>query len=171
MIQGTNGNQLKNLMERSWESMPMGHRKLKALTVLNTPLLGLDLIAHPRVPQWPDPGQLLADFTTIDRSPDDEDQWQSCIVKITRGLQGNTPARQPASYRAVALLAYGKLSENEKQPIAQALWSDTTLGPDGLPAGTGLHDFGFLNLPETTEGLAQKRKMVAFSRPHNQGQL
>ena len=135
----------------------MGHRKLKALTVLNTPLLGLDLIAHPRVPQWPDPGQLLADFTTIDRSPDDEDQWQSCIVKITGGLQGNTPARQPASYRAVALLAYGKLSENEKQPIAQALWSDTTLGPDGLPAGTGLHDFGFLNLPETTEGLAQKR--------------
>ncbi len=157
MIQGTNGNQLKNLMERSWESMPMGHRKLKALTVLNTPLLGLDLIAHPRVPQWPDPGQLLADFTTIDRSPDDEDQWQSCIIKITRGLQGNTPARQPASYRAVALLAHGKLAANEKQPIAQALWSDTTLGSDGLPSGTGLHDFGFLNLPEKTEGLAQKR--------------
>ena len=158
MIQGTNWNQLRDLMERSWECLPMHTRKLKALTILNTPLLGLDLTAHPIATQWPDPGQLLADFTTaIDRSPDDEDQWQSCIVKITRGLQGNTPARQPASYRTVALLACSTLSKNEKQPIAQALWSDTTLGTDGLPSGTGLHDFAFLNLPEPTKGLAQKR--------------
>ena len=158
MIQGTNWNQLRNLMERSWESLPMGNRKLKALTVLSAPMLGLDFITSSIRNSWPDPGQLLADLTTaIDRSPENEGQWQSSIAKITSGLQGNTLARRNASYRAVALLELGTLSEIEKQPIAQALWSDTTLGTDGLPSGTGLHDFAFLNLPEPTTGLAQKR--------------
>ena len=158
MIPSVNWTQLRNLLKRSWASLPASQRELRALDILDAPLLGYDLPGNRLDSHWPDPSEVLADTSTvIDRSPDNEDQWQSCIKKVPAALQSDTSARQPAAYRAVSLVRTGKLSNDELRQIALALWTDDALGPDGLPSQTGLREIAYLSLPEPEAGLAQER--------------
>ena len=158
MIPSVNWTQLRNLLTRSWASTPATQREFKALDILSSPLLGFDLPGNPLDSRWPDPSEVLANTSTvIDRSPDNEDQWQSCITKAVTALQSDTGARQPAAYRALSLFQTGKLSNDELRLIALALWRDSTLGPDGLPSQTGLREIAYLSLPEPEPGLAQER--------------
>ena len=167
LAQGTWAGEMQSLLKRAWEALPEENRRRRAIDLLNAPIIGLDspspLLEH----DWPDPGELLSSTnTTLQRTLNNENQWQAAIDLVTRGLISDGTPRLRASIRMIALVESSQLIEEESQKIARALWSERHTPPDGLPANTELFDWAFLSFPEPTPGLAQERfrsKWLSFN--------
>ena len=158
LAQGTWGDKIRHLLERSWEALPEEYRSRRALDLLNTPIAGLDNSPPFMEYRWPDPAEVLASTkTTLRRAPENENQWQKAIDLVTSGLISDGTPRLRASIRMIALDESSQLTQEESQKIARALWSERHTQPDGLPANTELFDWEFLSLPEPSPGLAQER--------------
>ena len=56
----------------------------------------------------------------------------------------------------IVLENLGLLTDDEALKIAHALWDESNIALDGLPANTNSFDWSFMTLPETMPGLAQK---------------
>ena len=158
LAQGTGWTPISHLLHRSWESLPVEHRNLRAIDLLNSPIAGLDGPSPRAKYIWPDPAEVLIPTSDVlRRTPDNEQQWQAAVDLVTRGLVGGTAARRLASTRMSCLVASGQLTDAETSRIAHALWDERFAGPDEFPSDTVLYDWGFLTFPEPAPGMAQER--------------
>ena len=149
---------MRHLLLRSWESLPSEHRRRRAIDLLEAPIAGLDGPTPLRGSNWPDPAEALAvEKVVLERTPDNEQQWQAAVDVVTRGLIDGTVARKRASIRMAHLVESGQLTDPETDRIAHALWDEQYTEPDQLPSASKFYDWGFLVLPEPNPGTAHER--------------
>ena len=149
---------VRHLLHRSWESLPSEHRSRHAIKLLEAPIAGLDGPRPLAASNWPDPAEVLThEKGILERTPDNEQQWQAAIDVVVRGLIGGTVARNRASIRMACLVESTQLTNPETDRIAHALWDEQYTSPDQLPSTSDLYDWGFLVLPEPRPGIAQER--------------
>ena len=147
-----------HLLHRSWRAMPREYRRRRAIDLLNAPIAGLDGTEPLAGYGWPDPAELLGETRDVlERTPDNEQQWQAAINLITRGLTSDTAVRHRASRRMGALVQSGKLTRDETRRIAIALWDEQHTVPGELPGNVALFDWAFLTFPEHNPGVAEER--------------
>ena len=163
LARGADWSGVRHLLERCWLALPEERRRSKFIELLDTPIAGLDNPPPRSEYEWPDPAEVLR-FTTIapDRTDDNDDRWQTCIDLVVRGLRSGAAARRRASRRIAPLIRSNRLSESEALQIVEALWSERHIEGEGLPQGTGLHEWAFLILPEPTPGLARERFLAKW---------
>ncbi len=158
---------VRDLLMRSWETLPEDRRITRVLDLLSAPIVGLDSFnADPS--NYPDPGGLLQnDLPPPSRSDDNESRRQEVVSLLVRGLRTGGEARKRASLRIEPVVFWGRLTEAESSQIAQALWDEEHTSPNDLPGETSLFDWTFLLLPEPELGLAEQRfrcKWLTVSR-------
>lgn len=149
---------VRNLLKRSWETLPDVYRREHAIELLVLPIAGLDFeLGEHSARSWPDPVDALQLNDEIpERTQNNESLWQQCVDLLVRGLGSNPTARRRAS-RRLTLLATDQLKGPEAIQIAQALWCERYTESIGLPSDTDLCDGAFLTLPEPKPGLALDR--------------
>ena len=148
---------VRNLLNRSWETLPEDRRTARALDLLSAPIVGLDNF-NADSSNYPDPGDLLQnDLSPSIRTDDNESRWQEIVSLLVRGLRAGGEVRKRASRRIVPVVFWGRLTEAESAQVAQALWSEKYTGSSDLPGETSLFDWAFLLFPEPELGLAEKR--------------
>ena len=158
LAQGMWGNEIENLLVRSWEALPTEVRTRRAFDLLTIPIAGLDSSPPLIENRWPEPSEILANTRTpLLRNNENEHVWQEAISLVASALVANGPPRLRGSVRMIPLIDSGQLTEEETQRIAEALWSESHTPPDELPIYTKLFDWSFLTLPEPAPGLAQER--------------
>lgn len=155
LAQGMWGNEIENLLVRSWEALPTEVRTRRAFDLLTMPIAGLDSSPPLMENRWPEPSAILANTRTpLPRNNENEHVWQEAISLVASALVSNGPPRLRASIRMIPLIDSGQLNEEETQRIAEALWCPSHTPPDALPIYTRLFDWSFLTLPEPAPGLA-----------------
>ena len=148
---------LKNVLERSWKSLPEHRRTCHVLDLLGAPIIGMNGFTAAIEDQYPDPGDFLQkDRFALNRTPDNDSRWQDVISFLLRGLGGGRQARERASLRIVSVVFRSMLTEAESSAVAQAIWVNKHTPPSDLPRNTELDDWVFLLLPEPTPGLADQ---------------
>ena len=158
LAQSTGWTPIRHLLHRSWDAMPREYRRRRAIDLLKAPIAGLDGPKPLAEYNWPDPADLLAQTSDVlERTPDNEQQWQSAINLTTRGLTSNTAARYQASKRMVDLVRSGQLTDDETRGIATALWDEQYTNPEELPGNVVIFDWAFLKFPGQTPGVAEER--------------
>ena len=154
------GPPLKDLLRRSWKSLPQNQRTKRAPDLLGAPIVGLDGFTAQLAERYPDPGELVSGDSRMrlpDRSDDNEVQWQDVIALLLRALRTGGEARKRAANRLAPMAAEGFLTEAETSEVADALWAAEYVPADSLPTATSLYDWAFLVLPEPELGLADRR--------------
>jgi hypothetical protein len=163
---------LDHLLSRAWEALPEPHRSGLIVDILSAPISGLN--GFEAFEHYQDPGVLLVndeETPAPSRLPETEGRWSEVVHLITRGLGSVGEARKRAALRLVPLTLWGRLTEPEKNLVAQALWHADHTSPDNLPSGTSLADWIFLLLPEPEPGLAEQRfrkKWLGSQEPKNE---
>ena len=158
LAKGTGSTPISHLLHRSWESMPAERRNLRAIDLLNAPIVGLDGPSPFAEYNWPDPADVLRRTNDVlQRTPDNEQQWLAAVDVVARALVGGTAGRHRASTRMSRLVQSGQLTDAERRRIADALWNEQYTAPDELPSGGALYDWGFLTFPEPAPGIAKER--------------
>ena len=150
---------VRNLLQRSWETLPEERRTARTLDLLEAPLVGLDNFADAE-PRYPDPGALLRDDDDLPAPPrtcDNEGRWQAIIGLLVRGLRADGEARERAASRIASVALRERLTGAESSQITQALWSEKFTSANDLPGETGFLDWVFFLLPEPSPGLAEQR--------------
>ena len=154
------GPPLKNLLNRSWKSLPENHSMNKVLDLLGAPIVGLDGFTVQISEHYPDPGELVSGDSGIRlpaRSDQNEAQWQDVVDLLLRSLRAGGEARRRAASRLAPMMFEGFLTEAERSEVTDALWAAEYVTAESLPTGTSLFDFEFLSLPEPEPGLADRR--------------
>ena len=147
---------VRNLLNRSWETLPEDRRTARALDLLNAPIVGLDNFKADSN-NYPDPGDLLQDaLPPPTRTDDNESRWQKIVSLLVGGLHTGGEARKRASLRIAPMVFWGRLAEAESSQVAQALWIEKYTSPNDLPGETLLFDWAFLLFPEPELGLAEQ---------------
>ena len=149
---------LRNLLRRSWDSLPEERRTHRILDILDSPIVGLGDFGS-EYQSYPDPGELLShELSAPERSKHNESRWESIVATLIRGLEGTGMARERASVRIAYVALWHRLTEGEGAKVARCLWGQAA-GDDGdeLPAGTPLFDYSFILLPEPTVGMGRRR--------------
>ena len=163
LASGTDWSGVEHLLERCWSALPEERRHSKFIDLLNTPIAGLDDPSPLGEYEWPDPAEVLRSTTIApDRTDENDDRWQTCVDLVVRGLRGGAAARLRASRRIAPLTRSDRLTELEALRIAEALWNEPHTEAEGLPQGTGLHEWAFLILPEPSRGLARERFLAKW---------
>jgi hypothetical protein len=162
---------LDHLLSRSWEALPKSHRSSLILDILSAPISGLN--GFEAFQHYMDPGDLIVneDTPAPPRLLENEGRWSEVVLLITRGLGIAGEARKRAALRLVPITLWGRLTDPEKNTLAQALWHPDHSNPDNLPGGTSLNDWAFLLLPEPEPGLAEQRfrkKWLGSQEPKNE---
>ena len=149
---------IRHLLYRSWEALPAENRNRRAIALLNTPIAGLDSHLPSDEYGWTDPAGVLEPASDVlQRTPDNEQQWQTAVDLVTRGLVSNAAVRHRASIRMASLVQSGHLTDAETLKIARALWNEQYIAPDELPRDTVVLDWEFLTYLEPTSGTAEER--------------
>ena len=152
------GESLGNLLQRSWESLPMDIRSYRVIDLLGAPIVGMDNFPSATPLRYRDPGEFLQaeDFPSI-RAPESADRWQETIRFLMRAMNGDDDSRRQACKRIMLVSAQELLTQSELEAVAKALWGKKHTAPDDLPGATDLYDWVFLLLPEPTPSLAERR--------------
>lgn len=150
---------VRDLLERSWETLLEDRRIARVLDLLNAPIIGMDNFTAKSAAHYRDPSEFLQDDKLFSppRTADNDRRWQEVVSLLVRGLHAGGEARKRASLRIVLVELEKQLTEAELSQVAQALWSEKYTGPDELPGETSLLDWAFLLLPEPELGLAEQR--------------
>lgn len=150
---------VRNLLERSWETLLEDRRIARALDSLSAPIVGMDNFTAANPAHYPDPGKLLQDNELFSppRTADNEHHWQEVVSLLVRGLHTGGEARKRASLRLTPVVFWHRLTEDESSRISQALWDEKYTDPNDLPGETSLLDWEFLLRPEPELGLAEQR--------------
>ena len=161
---------LAHLLRRSWEALPGSLQAQHALDLLRLPIVGVDGFTVHMESHFEDPGYIIIDAATSvrgdpapARSEQKESAWVEVVGLVDKGLRAGGTARKRAAVRLAALSRWQRLTPDERQRLAGALW-DSGLGCDGLPRDADLHPWVFLILPEPEIGLAEKRLRSAWVR-------
>ena len=172
---------IMNILSRSWEALPVQRKSVRALDLLNAPIVGMDGFRAGIVgddeerhfeKQYPDPCEVL-DRSTVKKfvtDSYDEAKWQETIRYLMRGLQSSEEARKRATRRVGWLLDLHPVSENEQSEIALALWGEDYSSNEELPTGTDIYDWAFSVLPEPKPGLAERRFRAKWLNPDLNGE-
>ena len=148
---------VRNLLNRSWETLPEDRRTARALDLLSAPIVGLDNF-NADSDNYSDPGRLLQNaLPSPTRTDDNESRWQEVVSLLVRGLHAGGEARKRASLRIAPVVFWHRLAEAESSQVALALWSEEYTSPNDLPGETLLFDWAFLLFPEPELGLAEQR--------------
>ena len=148
---------VRNLLKRSWETLPEDRRTARALDLLSVPIVGLDNFKADSN-NYPDPGDLLQNVLPPPaRTGDNESRWQGIVSLLVRGLRTGGEARKRASLRSAPVVFWGRLTEAESSQVAQALWDEKHTTPNELPSETLLFDWAFFLFPEPEIGLVEQR--------------
>ena len=150
---------VRNLLKRSWETLPEDRRTARALDLLSSPIIGMDNFTAESAIRYPDPGELPQgdELFSPSRTADNEHRWQEVVSLLVRGLHAGGDVRKRASRRMVPVGFWGRLTEAESSQFAQALWSEKYTGPNDLPGETDRLDWVFILLPAPKSGLAEQR--------------
>ena len=148
---------VRNLLNRSWETLPEDRRTARALDLLSAPIVGLDNF-NTDSNNYPDPGRLLQNILPPPtRTSNNESHWQGIVSLLVRSLHAGGEARKRASLRIAPVVFWHRLTEAESSQVAQALWNEKYTSPNDLPGETLLFDWAFLLFPEPELGLAEQR--------------
>ena len=150
---------VRDLLKRSWETLPEGRRIACVLDLLSAPIIGMDNFTAESADRYLDPGGLLRgdELFSPPRTADNERRWQEVVSLLVRGLRAGGEARKRASLRIAHVELEKRLKEAELPQVAQALWSEKYTGPNDLPSETSLFDWVFILLPEPESGLGEQR--------------
>ena len=150
---------VRDLLKRSWETLPEDRRTARVLDLLSTPIIGMDNFTAESADHYLDPGGLLRgdELFSPPRTADNERRWQEVVSLLVRGLRAGGEARKRASLRIAHVELEKRLTEAESSQVAQALWSEKYTGPNDLPGETLLLDWVFIPLPAPKSGLGEKR--------------
>ena len=149
---------VRHLLERSWEALPTDRRIHRALTLMGSPIVGLDSFLASIPDHFLDPGEVMSvDYLPDARTPEDDGSWHEVVTFLLRALVGDAESRRRATRRVLLLSDKGLLTDSESSAVAQALWTEKYTRPDSLPAGTDLLDWAFLRHPEPSPGVAEER--------------
>ena len=161
---------LAHLLRRSWEALPGSRQAQHALDLLRLPIVGVDGFTVHMESHFEDPGYLIIDAATSvrddpvpARSEEKESAWVEVVDLVDKGLRAGGTARERAAVRLAVLSRWQRLTSDERQRLAGALW-DFGLDCDGLPRDADLHPWVFLILPEPEVGLAERRLRSAWVR-------
>ena len=150
---------VRDLLKRSWETLPEDRRIARVLDLLSAPIIGMDNFTAESADRYLDPGGLLRgdELFSPPRTADNERRWQEVVSLLVRGLRAGGEARKRASLRIAHVELEKRLKEAELPQVAQALWSEKYTGPNDLPGETLLLDWVFIALPAPKSGLGEKR--------------
>ena len=151
---------VRDLLKRSWETLPEERRTTRVLDLLGSPIIGMDNFTAKFDDRYPDPSELLQGDDELffpPRTADNERRWQEVVSLLVRGLRTEGEARKRASHRIAHMELEKRLTEAESSQVAQALWSEKYTGPNDLPGGTSLSDWVFILLPAPESGLGEQR--------------
>ena len=150
---------VRDLLKRSWETLPEDRRIARVLDLLSAPIIGVDNFTTEFAAHYLDPGGLLQgdELFSPPRTADNERSWQEVVSLLIRGLRTGGEARERASLRIAHVELEKRLKEAELPQVAQALWSEKYTGPNDLPGETLLLDWVFIALPAPKSGLGEKR--------------
>lgn len=148
---------LRNMLSRSWLSLPKQHQVARILDLLSAPIIRVGNTLHSHL-LYPDPSELLQkQLLPPERTNDNERSWQQIVSQLARGLNEGGNIRKRSSLWVSHIVSWNRLTEEEIDKVAQALWNETFMEPTGLPKETSLFEWGFMVLPEPEPGLAEKR--------------
>ena len=122
-------------------------------------MVGLDDFTVQLAERYPDSGELVSRDSEAglpDRSNDNETAWIDVVDLLARALRRGGEARKRAAIRLASIAGKELLNEAETAEVADALWTAEYVPVDGIPTGTSLFDFEFLDLPEPEIGLADR---------------
>lgn len=150
---------VRDLLKRSWETLPEDRRTARVLDLLSSPIIGMDNFTTEFADHYLDPGRLLLDDELLSppRIDDNERRWQEVVNLLVRGLRAGGEARKRASLRIAHVELEKRLTEAESSQVAQALWSEKYTGPNDLPGETLLLDWVFIPLPAPKSGLGEQQ--------------
>ena len=160
---------VRNLLRRSWEALPGSLRERHALSLFRLPIVGVDDFLVANENDYTDPGYILdagnlvRDCPAPARSEATESAWAEAVRLVEKGLGTGGTARNRAAVRLAVLSRWRRLTSDERQRLASALW-DFGLDCDGLPRDADLHQWVFAVLPEPEPGLAETRLRAAWVR-------
>ena len=151
---------VRDLLKRSWETLPKERRTSRVLDLLGSPIIGMDNFAAKFDDRYPDPSELLQGDDELffpPRTADNERRWQEVVSLLVRGLRTDGEARKRASHRIAHMELEKRLTEAESSQVAQAIWSEKYTGPNDLPRETSLFDWVFILLPAPESDLGEQR--------------
>ena len=143
---------LRNLFQRSWETLSDQQRSQRLLDVLEAPIVGSDSL-RTQSSYYPDPGEVLsAEDLAPERLEDNEARWASIVAKLVRSLGIKGMARERAAGRLATVAFMHRLTNTEESKVAEVLWELRCDSGGDLPGGTYVFDFAFILLPQPTAG-------------------
>ena len=147
-----------SLLRRSWEVLPENRRGGRVLDLLSAPIVGVEGFTN-SMARYPEPGHLVIqdDLPPPDRNDESENRWQDVVRLLTRALREGGESRQRASIRIARVALWDRMTQEETNQVANALWDERQASDDGLPEQTWLYDWVFLLLPELESGIAERR--------------
>jgi hypothetical protein len=96
---------------------------------------------------WPEPFHEVTRNLMIDSRSKDDKRWDATIDGlIADAANSHARLRERAVLRLGFLHSANLLTASEESKLGVALWSQTNEAT-GLPSGTGLYDYAFINLP------------------------
>ena len=147
-----------DLLQRSWEALPIERRTATAVDLLSTPIVGMDNFSASIPSRFPDPGDFLeVEDLPVELALEDTARWRDVISLLLRGLDFDEESRKRASKRILLVLERGLLTGVESSALEKALWSDKYTTPAGLPMETCLLDWAFLIHPQPNTDMAEQR--------------
>ncbi len=147
-----------NLLTRAWEALPPQNRAGFVFDVLSSPIAGLDGLENCER-DCPEPGDLLpgdADIPVPERNSETEERWVEIVQLVLRGLRSTGEARRRAARRLISLSVWNRLTDQENEQLAQALWNVDFDDECAMPSGALSYDWVFLLLPEPEPCIAEK---------------
>ena len=148
---------IRNLLCRSWETLPEGVRTERVLDILELPIVGLNGFKQSWTGHY-EPIYLVSDSPSgPERTAVNEARWEELVRTLIRGLSVGGEPRKRASVRVAYLALLDRLTEAEKDAVLASMWSKEFTRSDDLPSGTLLHDWVFFILPEPELGMAENR--------------
>ena len=163
---------LANLFRRSWEALSGSLQTQHALDLLRLPIVGVDGFTVDMENHFRDPGYILDAANSVRgvpapaRSEENESAWVEVVGLVDKGLKTSGAGRKRAAVRLAVLSRWQRLTPEERQRLAGALW-EFGLDCDGLPRDADLHPWVFLELPELEPGLAESRLRAAWVKSAN----
>ena len=146
---------IRNLLQRTWETLPPERRTDFVFDVMNSPIVGVDgFFAEPF--RFEDPGNLIEynDPPLPKRNDETEARWRETVRFLLHSFAFGREARSRAMLRLVSVAMAGRLSDSEKLLVAQAIWDPQARAVHGLPAEDSLRHWVFLCMPEPQPGTA-----------------
>ena len=148
---------IRNLLCRSWETLPDRDRTERILDILELPIVGLNGFKQSWTGHY-EPIYLVSDSPSgPERTAGNEARWEVLMGTLIRGLNEDGEPRKRASVRVAYLALQDRLTEAEKDAVLASMWSKEFTRTDDLPSGTLLHDWVFFVLPEPELGMAENR--------------